>query len=155
MVYVFYKGYFVNNKWILNYFVQIIHFNQSTLVYSRYEFWLKQCIKRQRHEWSRQTKQNKFRAVFNVWSKTYNLSMSRHKIISYKISYWCLGLLSLGLHMPQTFMKKPCMRNKMSLKKHFMFNQYFMYMVNYLTTQETLNKLLSCLGTAEIYQIHI
>lgn len=57
--------------------------------------------------------------------------------------------------MPQTFMKKPCMRNKMSLMKHFMFNQYFMYMVNYLTTQETLNKLLSCLGTAEIYQIHI
>lgn len=51
--------------------------------------------------------------------------------------------------------EKPCMRNKMSLKKHFMFNQYFTYMVNYLATQETLNKLLSCLGTAEIYQIHI
>lgn len=47
------------------------------------------------------------------------------------------------------------MRNKMSLKKHFMFNQYFMYMVNYLTTQETLNILLSCIGTAEIYQINI
>lgn len=45
----------------------------------------------------------------------------------------------------------------MSLKKHFMFNQYLMCMVNYLATLETSNKLhvLSCLGTAEIYQIHI
>lgn len=47
------------------------------------------------------------------------------------------------------------MRNKMSLKKHFMFHQYLMCMVNYLATLETSNKLLSCLGTAEIYQIHI